>query len=171
MVRLACDQSDRSICRPEDLVMFMGLGDKTRPADSSILEVPDAERGVGIYAARKAVRDTIQVATMSPAAADRVRALHASGAPILLQLPAKYSEIPRYRLYGDKATGRIAQDQTVGVRIHGVQGQDSGAPVGRAEGVLGTRYLDETKYVTYSAAGAASATWTDWAQGKLSSAT
>ena len=171
MVRLICDLQERSICRAEDLIMFMGLGDKTRPADASLLEVPDAERGVGIFAARKAVRDAIQVLTMNPTAADRVRALHASGAPVLLQLPAKYSEIPRYRLYADKASGRIATDQTVGVRIHGLQGTDSGAPVGRAEGVLGSRYLDETKYVTYSAAGAASATWTDWAQGKLSSAT
>lgn len=152
-------------------VAFLGTGDRSRPADASVLEVPDAERGTSIFATRKAIRSSASVAALSAADQDRVTALHASGAPLLLQLPARYLEPPRYGLYEDTNDGRIASDMRVPIRVYQASYVDVGPPVGAAEGVLGTRYADLDVFSTFAAATAATRTWVDALQGELSSAT
>jgi hypothetical protein len=152
-------------------VVFLNTGDRQRPADSSVLEVPDAERGAPIFATRKAVRSAVTVGALSVADADRISALHATGAPVLLQLPARYLETPRYGLYGDTADGRIATDMRVPIRALQASYVEVGPPIGPAEGVLGARYVDLDLFGTFAAATAASKTWIDALQGELSTLT
>lgn len=152
-------------------VVWLATGDRSRPADSSVLEIPDSSYGAGIFATRKALRSSVSVATLSPADADAVVALHAPGAPVLLQLPAPYLETPRYGLHADLSDGRIASDVRIPIRVFQSTYVDVGAPVGPAEGVLGTRYQDLDVFTTFAQANSAGKTWVDALQGKLSTKT
>lgn len=169
MIRLMIDL--RAAACASTGMAFLGTGDRQRPADSSVLEIPDAERGAPIYATRKAIRSSVTVAALSAADGDRLAALHASGAPVLLQLPAKYLEASRYGLYADTNDGRIAGDMRVPIRAFQASYVDVGPPVGPAEGVLGARYVDLDLFGTFAAATAASKTWIDALQGELSTLT
>jgi hypothetical protein len=154
-----------------DGVALLNVGDRQRPADSSLLEVPDAERGAAIFSKRKARRSSMNVGTLSVAAADKVTALHASGAPLLSQLPARLQETDVYGLYADLGQGRVTGNMQVPIRVHAASYIDVGAPVGPAEGVLGGRYQDLDVFTTFAQATAASRTWVDALQGELSTAT
>jgi hypothetical protein len=150
-------------------VAFIGVGDRQRPADSNLLEIPGSERGIGVFARRKAKRSSIRIVSATFDDAERVAALHASGAPVLLQLPPAFGEADAYGLYSELTTGRIATDQTVQIQVHAASYVPVRPPVGAPDGVAGTRYSDLTKYSTYAAATAAAATWIDACQGKLAS--
>jgi hypothetical protein len=152
-------------------VAFLGTGDRSRPADSSVLEIPDAERGSAIFATRKAKRSSVSVVALAYGDQLRVSALHASGAPLLLQLPDRYLEVPTYGLYADTNDGRVTGDTRVPIRVYQASYVDVGAPVGPAEGVLGVRYQDLDAFTTFAAATAATKTWVDALQGELSTLT
>jgi hypothetical protein len=152
-------------------LVWIGNGDRSRPGDSSLLEIPDASRGAAIFAKRKATRSAATVVALSAADSDRLVALHSSGAPLLLQLPAKYLEPDTYGLHADTSDGRLATDMKVPIRVHQSSFIDVGPPVGPAEGVLGARYQDLDSFTTFAQATAASRTWIDALQGELSSLT
>lgn len=152
-------------------VVYLGHGDRQRTADASILEVPDAERGTAIFARRKSIRSAVSAVALSQVDSDRLVALHASNAPLLLQLPAKYLEPDAYGLHSDTGDGRIYGDRTVPLRVFQSSYQDTGPPVGPAEGVLGARYQDLDVFTTFAQATAASRTWIDALQGELSTLT
>lgn len=157
-------------CSPSGLV-WLGNGDRSRPNDSSVLEIPDASRGASIFAKRKATRSSVSVIALSAADSQDLVDLHASGAPLLLQLPAKYLEPDTYGLHSDTNDGRLATDATVPIRIHQSTYVDCGPPVGPSEGVLGVRYQDLDLFTTFAQATAASRTWIDALQGELSTQT
>lgn len=152
-------------------VVYLGHGDRQRTADASVLEIPDAERGTAIFAKRKSTRSALSAVALSQADSVDLVALHASGAPLLLQLPAKYLEPDTYGLHSDTADGRIYGDRTVPLRVFQSSYQDVGPPVGPAEGVLGARYQDLNVFTTFAQATAASRTWIDALQGELSTLT
>jgi hypothetical protein len=152
-------------------VVYLGHGDRARTADASILEIPDAERGASIFARRKSIRSAVSTVALSQADADDLVALHASGAPLLLQLPAKYLEADTYGLHSETGDGRLYGDRTVAIRVFQSSYQDVGPPVGPAEGVLGARYQDLNLFTTFAQATAASRTWIDALQGELSTLT
>lgn len=164
-VRIQMDLGDSCPLPPG--VAFVGLGDRQRPTDSVLLEVPDSELGLGVFAKRKAKRSSIRVASATFADSERIAALHAAGGPILLQLPPDFGEADSYGLYSELNSGRIATDQTVPVQVHAASYAVVRPPVGAPDGVAGTRYSDLTKYSTYTAANAAGATWFDALQGEL----
>lgn len=166
MVQLVIDP-DMKNCDAPPGVAFIGVGDRSRPPDASLLEVPDQAAGIGLFTTRKARRSSVRVASNTYADADAVAALHASGAPVLLQLPAQYGEPEEFGLYGDVASGRIATDQSVPFQIHAASFSVVRPPIGPADGVLGTRYADLTKFDTFAQASAASVTWFDALQGEL----
>lgn len=165
-VRLLLDL-DHHECPITAGVAFIGVGDRQRPSDSTLLEVPDSELGVGVFQRRKAKRSSIRVVSATFDDAERVAALHASGAPILLQLPPAFGEADAYGLYSELTTGRIATDQTVPIQVHAASYVPVRPSVGAPDGVAGTRYSDLTKYSTYAAATAAGVTWFDACQGEL----
>jgi hypothetical protein len=169
MIPLLTDRQ-ASLCGTSGVV-WLGTGDRQRPADSSLLEVPDAKFGVGIFATRKAVRAPVSVVALSAADSARVTALHATGAPLLLQLPARFLEADRYGLHSDTADGRLATDAKIPIRVHQSTFIDVAPPVGPAEGVLGARYQDLDVFTTFAQATAASRTWIDALQGELSTLT
>ncbi|HEU5108575.1 MAG TPA: hypothetical protein VFT95_08470 [Micromonosporaceae bacterium] len=154
-------------CAQGSAIGLVGIGDRQRPADSVLLEVPDAELGVGVFARRKARRSSIRVASATLADAEALAALHAGGGPLLLQLPVDYGEPDSYGLYSELTTGRIATDHRVPIRVHAASYALVRPPVGAPDGVAGTRYSDLTKYSTYTAANAAGVTWFDALQGEL----
>jgi len=168
MIPLQIDR--RALCSGQGVV-WLGNGDRQRSADASVLEIPDAERGSAIFARRKAIRSAVSVVALSQADTLSVVALHASGAPLLLQVPAKYLEPDTYGLHGDTGSGRIAGDAKVPIRVHQSSYQDVGPPVGPAEGVLGARYQDLDLFTTFAQATAATKTWIDALQGELSTLT
>lgn len=160
---------DEGSCPIDRAVAFLGIGDRQRPADSALLEVPDSPDGLGVYARRKSKRSSIRVASATYEDAAAIEALHASGAPLLLQLPPEYGEADFYALYADLTSGRVATDQRVTVQVHGASYAVSRPPVGTADGVAGTRYSDLTRFSTFAAANAAGVTWFDALQGELGS--
>lgn len=169
MVQLLVDKRAAS-CSPSGIV-WIGNGDRQRPSDSSVLEIPDAARGAGIFARRKSIRSGFSVVALSTADSDRLTALHSSGAPLLHQIPAKYLEPDTYGLHADTTDGRVTPDAKIPIRVHQSTYVDAGPPVGPAEGVLGTRYQDLDVFTTFAQATAASKTWIDALQGELSTQT
>jgi hypothetical protein len=169
MVPLLIDRQ-AALCSASGLV-YIGHGDRQRTADASVLEIPDAERGAAVFARRKSTRSSVSTLALSDADNARLVALHASGGPLLLQLPANYLEPDTYGLHGDTGDGRVANDRRVPLRVYSSTYQDVGAPVGPAEGVLGARYQDLNLFTTFAQATAASKTWVDALQGELSTLT
>jgi hypothetical protein len=146
---------------------FVGLGDRTRPPDATLLEIPDSAEGVSVWAKRKAKRSSLRIASSTFSDAEAVAALHSYGGPLLFQLPPEYGEPDFYAQYSELTSGRIATDQRVTVQVHAASYVVLRAPVGAAEGVLGTRYSDLLRFTTYAQATAASVTWLDALQGEL----
>jgi hypothetical protein len=166
-VPLSIDLSEVRQCSSPSTCVWLGEGDRSRPADATLQEIPDRTTGIGIFATRKSSRGADRIATATLADRDRIEAVHASGAPLLLQVPAKYGVAQRYGLYDDLDFGRLGADMTLTWRVFSTNFTRVQAPYGPAEGVLGARYADETKYGTYAQASAASATWQQLLQGSL----
>lgn len=159
-------------CNGMSGVALVGVSRPTRPADVAELAVPSQALGVGSFAPRKSSRRTAQVASGSFADADAVAALHSSGAPTLLQLPARYG-VPdqQYWLCGDLQTSALGGDMTRSIQVHQVDMVHTQAPPGPAEGVLGCRYIDLRTggaKLTYAAAASAGYTWLDALKGNIS---
>jgi hypothetical protein len=163
-VRLVIDLP-ASACAGTSGVAYLGVGDVSRPADSQAMEINDAEYPVAAFQRRKSGRQATAVGVSTLADRDRVVALHATGAPLLLQINGQYGEADTYQLHGDTAERRINGDQTVAWRIMSSEFVRVLPPVGPAEGTLRARYADLTKYATFAAATSAGATWLDVVRG------
>lgn len=148
-------------------VAYLGVTEETFPADSSALEINDAVYPVATWNRRKSGRQGIRVGTQKLADLAAVTALHASGAPLLLQMNATYGEASSYGLHGDLVPARVNGDQREEWRLVGSQFIKVAVPVGPPEGTLKTRYVDLNKYATFGAASAAGATWLDGLRGLL----
>lgn len=143
----------------------------TRPADAVILDVPNQSVGVGSFATRKAASRTAQMMSGSFADADAVRDLHATGAPLLIQLPAKYGVPEHYALCGDLPALALGPDMTRQFQVFQVDMKHTQNPPGPSEGVLGVRYIDlrvKGAKLTYAAATSAGYTWLDALKGNIS---
>lgn len=151
-------------------VVLVGASQPSLPADSALLEVPGQSLGVGVFARRKAGRRTIVVATNSTTDADKLRALHGAGGPLLLQLPAAYGVPEQYTLCGSLDSSSLGGDMTRPMAAHQTQFVQSAPPPGPGEGVAGARYVDFHKItgpLTYAAATSASYTWQDGLKGNI----
>lgn len=137
-------------CLTLSSVVFCGVSEETFPADSGATEVNDAANPVGTWSARKSGRQSITVGTLTLADRDQLRALHATGAPLFLQLPPAYGEADSYGLYGDLPEGRLARDQRRPFRVITVAFTKMGAPIGPAEGTWRTRFVDLDRYATFA---------------------
>lgn len=166
-VRLQVDLAYTGDCSGLSLVAYLGVGEETFPADSVALDVNDAVLPVAAYQRRKGGRQEMRVGTATLADLARVQALHAPGAPLLLQLPPAYGEADAYQLHGDLVVPRINGDQRVPWRIASSSFVKTAAPVGPAEGTFRTRYVDLGRYTTFAAATSAGVTWLDALRGNL----
>lgn len=155
-------------CEPVSSTFLVGIGTTTRRADSTSYDVPDAELPVTQWSRRKAPTRALRVFTRTIPDRDQFRALTASGAPILLQLPAQYSEPDQVYAWGEVTEDRVAVDHRQPWRVHNVPMAAAHSPTGPSEGVFGTRYQDLDGYETYAAAEAASITWQDVLYGQAS---
>lgn len=154
-------------CIPESAVGLVSLSEESFPADSEVSEVNNAVRPVSSWQVRKSGRQTIQVVTITDADRDQLKALHASGAPLLLQLPEEYDEDPAYQQHGDVSFARLTADLRRSWRVATSTFVKVAPPVGPAEGTWNTRYVDLDKYTTYGAATSAGVTWLDAVRGNL----
>jgi hypothetical protein len=155
-VRLQVElENSSALCGGPSGVVYLGLSEKSFPADSTTLEVNDSPYGVGAFNVRKAARSSIRIGTRTLLDEAKVKLLHASGAPLFFHMNGAYGETDFYGLYGDVAEGRVHGDQRVTWRLFGIAYAEQAAPVGPAEGTLGSRYMDFTKYATFGAAFAA----------------
>lgn len=166
-VPLSVDLTEVKRCSSPSTCVWLGEGDQERPADATLLEIPERLRGIGIFARRKTQRGSDRIATATIADRNRVETLHTYGGPLMLQVPAKYGVTERYGLYESLQSGRLGADMQLTWRVHTASYTRVDAPYGPAEGVLGARYADETKYTTYAQATAATATWQQLLQGSL----
>lgn len=166
-VRLQVDLAAASDCAPPAGVAYLGVGEESFPATGSAMEINDAVFPVAAYQRRKSGRQEIRVGTATLADLGRVKDLHSSGAPLLLQINAAYGEPESYGLHGDVGTPRVNGDQRVTWRVSSSQFTKAAAPVGPAEGTLRTRYVDLNRYTTFAAASGAGVTWLDALRGNL----
>lgn len=150
-VRLQVELDNSSaLCGGPSGVVYLGLAEKSFPADSTTLEVNDSPYGVGTFNARKAARSSIRIGTRTLTDEARVKLLQASGAPLFFHMNGAYGETDFYGLYGDVAEGRVHGDQRVSWRIFGIAYAEQAAPVGPAEGTLSARYMDYTRLSTFA---------------------
>ena len=154
-VRLQVELDALTGCLVPPGIAYLGVTEENLPADSTALEINDAAYPVGTWSRRKAVRQSIRIGTRTLADVDRVKLLHASGAPLFFHLNDAYGEPDSYQLYGDLAIGRLNGDQKVPWRLLAAPFTRTLPPVGPPEGTLGARYVDYTKYATFGAAMAA----------------
>jgi hypothetical protein len=124
----------------------------TRAADSSLSDVNGSDLPVSTWSTRKGPQSSMRVGTASIADRDAVLALHAPGAPLLLQIPTSYNQADQYQQHGDLQEGFLGPDQRKPWRAIQSGYAQVDAPVGPAEGVLGVRYMDINKWATYYAA-------------------
>jgi hypothetical protein len=123
-----------------------------RAADSSLSDVNGSDLPVSTWSTRKGPQSSLRVGTASIADRDAVVALHASGAPLLLQVPAKYNLPDQYHQYGDLDEGFLGPNQAKPWRMLQAGYSQVYAPVGPAEGVFGVRYMDINRWTTYLSA-------------------
>jgi hypothetical protein len=166
-VRLQVDLQLIGCCAPPAGVAYLGVGEEKFPADSVAMEINDAVLPMATWQRRKGGRQEMRVGTASLTDLARVKALHAPGAPLLLQINSAYGEADAYQLHGDLSVPRINGDQKVPWRIVSSEFIKVAAPVGPAEGTYRTRYVDLAKYPTFAAATAAGVTWLDALRGNL----
>jgi hypothetical protein len=124
----------------------------TRAADSTLLDVNSSDTPVSVWSVRKVPQAGMRVGTVTAADRDAVYALHASGAPLLLQLPATYGLADQYQQHGDLQEGYLGPDQRKPWRAFQSGFAQVYAPVGPAEGVFGVRYMDINRWASYFAA-------------------
>ena len=139
-------------CVPTTGLGLVGLTEETFPADSEANEVNDAVYPIGTWNRRKSGRSSMVVATLSMADLAAVKSLHASGAPLLLALPAAYGEDSAYQLHGELAVSRLVPDHRHPWRLVRSSFAKVATPVGPPEGTLKTRYMDFTKVSTFAEA-------------------
>jgi hypothetical protein len=147
-LRLLIDPDPR--CASPRGVWLAGLTDKSRPPDGAALEIQGAANPVAIWATRKSARSSLRLVSRATADSDAVKAINASGAPLFLQLPTSYGEPDQYLMVGETAEGRLATDHRVPWRAHVLPFVCVKAPVGPAEGVLGVRYQDLSRYADFA---------------------
>lgn len=160
-VRLLIDLDLSPECAPQAGTYFVGIGTTTRRADSTSYDVPDAELPVTQWSRRKAPTRALRVFTRTIPDRDQMRALTASGAPLLVQLPADYNEADQVYALGEVSEDRIAADHRRPWRVHNMPIAAAHSPVGPSEGVFGTRYQDLDGFETYADAEAAGITWAE----------
>lgn len=124
----------------------------SRASDSALLDVNDSDMPVSTWARRKGPQSAMRVGTVTIADRDAVYALHASGAPLFLQLPTAYNLADHYQQHGDLSEGYLGPDQRKPWRAFQSGFSQVLAPVGPAEGVFGVRYMDINRWATYFAA-------------------
>lgn len=132
-------------------VYFIGVAGKKFAADAKNMDVPGAARGSTAYSIRKDATSTLKVVTRAVPDRDALKALLASGAPLLLQLPAEYDEPDQYIQVGEAAEDRLHADQRVPWRGFTLPYTVEDAPVGQARGPVGARYRDLSQYSTWTA--------------------
>lgn len=155
----------------ESGLAIVGVSRPNHPADAALLEVPSQALGIGSFSTRKGARRSVQVASGTFADADALRSLHAGGAPLLLQLPARFGIPEEYSLCADLDSTALGPDMNRQFQIHTVQATHVASPAGPAEGVAGCRYADlrvKGAKLTYAAATSAGYTWLDALKGNIS---
>lgn len=137
-------------CVPESAIGLVGLGPESFPGDEEALPINNLALPIGAWQVRKGGQQSIQVATVTLADLAQLKALHATGAPLLLQLPAEYGEAPAYQLHGDLDVARLAPDHRHPWRLARSSFAKVLAPVGPPEGTYGSRYVDFTELTTFA---------------------
>jgi hypothetical protein len=167
-VRLQIDLATLAACSAPAGVAYLGVGpEKNRPANGAAFEIEGSAYGAASFGVRRAPKSTMRVGLATLTDLARVQSLHASGAPLLLQMNAQYGEPDQYQLHGDLTEGRLNGDQREQWRIVGSDFTEVLPAPGPAEGTLRTRYVDLTKYTTFAAATAAGVTWLDARRGNM----
>jgi hypothetical protein len=165
-IALQVDLDQLAGCAVPTGVAYLGVGpEKSLAADGAAMAIQGSPYSVVTYGVRKAPKSSMRVATATLADLARVRALHATGAPLLLLMNGDYGEPQQYQLHGDVGEARIHGDQRQQWRLVASEFQETLPPVGPAEGTARTRYVDITKYATFAAATAAGVTWLDVLRG------
>lgn len=153
-IRLQTDLQ-ASACVPSSAIGLLGISPETFPADEEALPINNAVTPYGAWQVRKAGQATMQVVTVTLADLAQLKSLHASGAPLLLQLPASYGEELAYQLHAELEVSRLSPDMRRPWRVSRSSFAKVLPPVGPAEGTYRTRYMDFTKLTTFQDAEAA----------------
>lgn len=153
-IRLRTDLQ-MAACVPTSAVGLLTLSAEVFPSDEQDLAINNSRLPVGAWQVRKGGQQTIQVVTVTLTDLAQLQSLHASGAPLLLQLPAEYGEAPAYGLHAELEVNRLSPDHRRPWRVTRSSFVKVVAPVGPAEGTWKTRYMDYTKFATFADVGAA----------------
>jgi hypothetical protein len=148
---------------PEEPIAFIQFGSESRAGDFSLFPYLGAENPGDVYSRRKAPTTSVQFASRTCDAIDRVYDLFTAGGPIMIQAPAVYCWSDRFLQPGDLVMEYISRDQRKPWRLWSVPLAVVNAPSTIIiEGVLGQTWCDVADtYATYADLTASGLTWGD----------
>jgi hypothetical protein len=138
-----------SACVPDSAIGLLGMSPETFPADEESLPINNSVTPYGAWQVRKGGQATMQVVTVTLTDLAQLKSLHASGAPLLLQLPTQYGEEAAYQLHAELEVSRLGSDMRRPWRVTRSSFVKVLPPVGPPEGTYRTRYMDFTKLTTF----------------------
>lgn len=165
-VPISVDCSIGTACAPVSRTTLVQLDDELFDADGLNLSRVDWPRPTAMWHVRKAFESGMRLFINDRASRNAVEALFASGAPLLLRLPAEYEWDDAYLAMGSLTRERLAVDHRRPYRLHRVPFTVVDALLGSAAGPDGARWDEACAvYATWGAATGAAATWQTLAQG------
>jgi len=151
---------------PALFLVYGGLGDQGRAVDATLFPVLNRPRPGDVYAYRKDVVTSWQVASVTLTALNSLVTFYAWGGPIFLQLDPLYGWPDRYYQPGDVGEQRLSGDLTLPFRVWPVPLTAVDMPVGMAQGTaLNNWCAIKDTYPTWADLQATGLTWGDVVSG------
>lgn len=145
---------------PALFVVYSGLGDQSRASDATLFPILNRSRPADVYAYRKDVVTSWQVASVTLTAANSIVTFYALGGPIFLQLDPSYGWPDRYYQPGDVNEQRLSGDLTQPFRLWPAPLTVVDQPAGAAQGVVENTWCAlKATYGTWGNLAATTLTW------------
>lgn len=155
---------------PALFLVFSGLGTQTRASDATLFPILNRSRPADVFAYRKDVVTSWQVASVTLTAVNSMVTFYALGGPIFLQLDPAFGWPDRYYQPGDVEEQRLSGDLTQPFRLWPAPLTVIDAPVGAAQGVVQNTWCGlKAGYSTWADLAATGLTWGDVVSGAAES--
>ncbi len=147
---------------PAIFLVYSGLGTQTRAADATLFPILNRTRPADVYAKRKDVSTSWQIASVTLTAINSIVTFYAWGGPIFLQLDPTFGWPDRYYQPGNVDEQRMSGDLTQPMRSWPVPITVVDAPVGPAQGTAENNWcVIAATYPTWADLFASGFTWGD----------
>lgn len=156
-------------CEASDRVSYVGMETDEYEANTVLMMPVNRRYPIAVNRVRRGPANTLRVLAHTCEARDDVIALNEPGDPLLFQAPADYCIDDRYMSVATVSDARISVDQREDFRLISMPHVAVERPVGPADGICGTRFMDLCDiYTSWAAMNIAGLTYTDLLLGEAS---